>query len=131
MNVKNFLITGIVGGLVDFLMGWLVYGMLLKDTFPKPEGAGEENLTFIFLGCMAFGFLIAFIFSHGDGVTKCVPGIKMAGGIALFLALSNNFFYNMYKEIIDLKLLALDVIASIIIASIVGAVVAVVNGKMK
>lgn len=131
MNVKNFLVSGIVGGLVDFLMGWLVYGMLLKDTFPKPEGVGAENLTFIFLGCMAFGFLIAYVFSHGDGVSKCMPGIKMAAGIALFLALSNNFFYNMYKEIIDVKLLAIDVVASIVIASVVGAVVAVVNGKMK
>ena len=33
-----------------------------KDTFPKPEGAGAENMTFIFLGCMAFGFLIAYVF---------------------------------------------------------------------
>jgi hypothetical protein len=37
----------------------------------------------------------------------------------------------MYKEIIDVKLLAIDVVASIVIASVVGAVVAVVNGKMK
>jgi hypothetical protein len=55
----------------------------------------------------------------------------MAAGIALFLALSNNFFFNMYKEIIDVKLLAIDVIASMGMASVVGAVVAVVNGKMK
>jgi hypothetical protein len=34
MNVKNFIIGGIVGGIVNFLLGWIIYGMLLKDFFP-------------------------------------------------------------------------------------------------
>ena len=31
MNVKNFFIGGIVGGIADFFMGWLIYGNLLKE----------------------------------------------------------------------------------------------------
>ncbi|MFM2213693.1 MAG: hypothetical protein RL427_956, partial [Bacteroidota bacterium] len=74
MNVKNFMVGGIVGGVADFLMGWLLYGILLKDTFPKPQGAGPENMLFIFLGCLCFGFLLSFIFAQGEGVSRCVPG---------------------------------------------------------
>ena len=131
MNVKNFLIGGISGGIVDFLMGWLVYGILLKDTFPKPEGAGAENMMFIFLGCMCFGFMLSYIFAQGEGVARCVPGIKLAIGVALFMSLANNFFYSMYKDIMDVKMVAIDVIASIVIAAVVGATISVVNGKMK
>ena len=131
MNVKNFIVGGIVGGIADFLMGWLIWGILLKDTFPKPEGAGPENMTFIFLGCMSFGFLISYIFSQGEGITKCVPGIKMAAMIAFFVTLGNNFFREMYQETIDFKLMGIDIVASMVLASVVGAVVAVVNGKMK
>jgi hypothetical protein len=131
MNVKNFIVGGIVGGLADFLMGWLVYGILLKDTFPKPEGAGPENMLFIFLGCMCFGFLLSYIFAQGEGVSKCVPGIKVALGVALFMSLGNNFFYAMYKEAIEIKMVAIDVAASLAIATVVGAVIGVVNGKMK
>ncbi len=131
MNVKNFIVGGIVGGLADFLMGWLVYGILLKDTFPKPEGAGPENMLFIFLGCMCFGFLLSYIFAQGEGVSKCVPGIKVALGVALFMSLGNNFFYVMYKEAIEIKMVAIDVAASLAIATVVGAVIGVVNGKMK
>ena len=131
MNVKNFFIGGIVGGIVDFLMGWLVWGILLKDTFPKPEGAGPENMMFIFLGCLFFGFLISYIFSQGEGISTCMAGIKMAVGIALFMSLSDNFFRDMYKETINFKLMGIDIIASIVVSSIVGAAVAVVNGKMK
>nr|WP_294777581.1 hypothetical protein [uncultured Flavobacterium sp.] len=131
MNVKNFIVGGIVGGIADFLMGWLLYGMLLKDFFPKPEGAGAENLTFIFLGCMCFGFMMSFIFNQGEGISKCVPGVKLAVGIALFMSLSMNFFYSMYSETINMQMVAVDVLVSIVIASVVGAVIAVVNGKMK
>ncbi len=131
MNVKNFIIGGIVGGIVDFLMGWLVYGILLKDTFPKPEGAGAENMMFIFLGCMSFGFLISYVFSQGEGISTIAAGIKMAIGIALFMGLCNSFFMNMYKETIDIKLTAIDIIAGMVLATVVGAAVAMVNGKMK
>ncbi|WP_293889727.1 hypothetical protein [Flavobacterium sp.] len=131
MNVKNFIVGGIVGGIVDFLLGWVIYGMLLKDTFPKPEGAGAENMLFIFLGCMSFGFLISFVFSQGEGVSNIAAGIKMAIGIALFMGLCNSFFMNMYKETIDVKLMAIDILASLVLATGVGAVIAMVNGKMK
>ena len=131
MNVKNFFIGGIVGGIVDFLMGWLVWGILLKDTFPPPEGSGPENMVFIFLGCMSFGFMLSYIFAQGDGVSQCIPGIKVAIGIALFMSLANNFFYSMYKDTMDVKLVAIDVVASIVVAAVVGAAIAVTNGKMK
>ena len=131
MNVKNFIIGGIVGGIVDFLFGWLLYGILLKDFFPKPEGSGAENTTFIFLGCLFFGFMMSFIFNQGEGISKCVPGVKLAIGIGMFMSLSMNFFYSMYSETINFQLVAVDVLVSMVIASIVGAAIAVVNGKMK
>ena len=131
MNVKNFIVGGIVGGIVDFLLGWLIWGILLKDIFPKPDGAGAQNLMFIFLGCMAFGFLISYVFSQGQGISNITAGVKMAIGIALFMSVSNNFFMNMYKETLDIKLMAIDILASMVIATGVGAAVAYVNSKMK
>ncbi|MCF6130592.1 hypothetical protein L1S35_12985 [Flavobacterium sp. AS60] len=131
MNVKNFFIGGIVGGIVDFLMGWLIWGILLKDTFPKPEGAGPENMLFIFLGCMCFGFMLSYIFAQGEGVSQWMAGIKLAIGIALFMSLANNFFYSMYKDTMDVKLVAIDVVASIVVSAVVGAAIAFTNGKMK
>ncbi len=131
MNVKNFIVGGIVGGIVDFLMGWLIWGILLKETFPAPEGSGPENIMFIFLGCMSFGFMLSYIFAQGETVLKCVPGIKFAVGVALFMSLANNFFGNMYKDTIDVKMVAIDVVASLVVAAVVGAAIAVTNGKMK
>ena len=131
MNVKNFFIGGIVGGIADFLMGWLVWGILLKDTIPKPPGAGPENMLFIFLGCMSFGFMLSYIFAQGESISNYVTGVKVAVGVALFMSLANNFFYNMYNATIDVKMVAIDVVASLVVAAVVGAVIAIVNGKLK
>jgi hypothetical protein len=133
MNVKNFIVGGIVGGIVDFLLGWVVYGMLLKDTFPKPEGAGAENMLFIFLGCMSFGFLISWVFSQGEGISNMAAGIKMAIGISILMGLCTTFFRNMTNEALDMSygLIAIDIIAGMVLAIGVGAAVAMVNGKMK
>ena len=128
MNLKNFIVGGIVGGIADFLLGYLFYGILLKDTFPSE---GKENLTFIFLGCMSFGFLISYVFAHGESISKCVPGIKIAAGIGLFMSLSTNFFMNMTKDTIDYQLMGIDVATMVVLSGLVGAVVAVTNGKMK
>jgi uncharacterized membrane protein YraQ (UPF0718 family) len=37
----------------------------------------------------------------------------------------------MYKDSMDVKMVAIDVLASLVIATVVGAVISVVNGKMK
>ncbi|MEO5776030.1 MAG: hypothetical protein ABIQ27_03945 [Flavobacterium sp.] len=131
MNVKNFLIGGIVGGIVDFLLGWLVYGMLLKNMMPPPEGSGPENMLYIFLGCMSFGFLISWVFAQGEGISNVTAGIKMAIGISIFMSLCTHFFQNMYSDSVDVKMVAIDIVAGLVLATGVGAVVAMVNGKMK
>ncbi|MCF6132486.1 hypothetical protein [Flavobacterium wongokense] len=130
MNVKNFIVGGIVGGIVDFLLGWVVYGMLLHDMMPMEPGA-KENMLHIFLGCMSFGFLISWVFSQGEGISNVGAGIKMAIGIALFMGLCSHFFMNMTSDTIDCKYMAIDILGSFVLAAGVGAAVATVNGKMK
>ncbi len=41
MNTKNFLIGGIIGGVVFFLLGWLFYGYLLTEFFYNNESIDE------------------------------------------------------------------------------------------
>jgi len=127
MNVKNFIIGGIVGGIVDFLLGWVFYGMLFTNIYPQNP---DTKLEFIFLGCMTFGFFISLIFTKWAGITSLVTGLKAGALIGLFYGLSMNFF--MYSsQVVDYKLLGLDTIVNILMGAGVGAAVAFVLGKMK
>lgn len=127
MNLKNFIVGGIAGGIVNFLLGWLLYGILFSSLFPQ---SGNENMTFIFLGCMSFGFLMATVITLG-AIEKCVSGIKAGVLIGLFIGLYSNFFMNVTNPTVDYNLMLIDVAITMVIAIMVGATVAVVNGKMK
>ena len=54
MKTKTFVISGLVGGVVDWLLGWLFYGIIFADTFPQPE-EGTDAMLYITLGCFSFG----------------------------------------------------------------------------
>lgn len=127
MKIKNFLVSGIAGGLVDFFLGWFLYGILFKDLYPQDE---NMNLLFIFLGCMTFGFFVSYIFTRWAGITNLTKGLTTGGAIGLFTSLSMNFF--MYASMpLNMENMAIDVVLSTILGACVGATIAFSNGKMK
>ena len=127
MNVKNFLVSGIVGGIVNFLLGWVFYGILFNNIYPEGE---NMNLLFTFLGCLTYGLFIAYIFTKWAGITIPITGLKSGAAIGFFTSLSMNLY--MYSNMpVNYENMALDVIISIVIGSFIGVAVAFVNGKMK
>lgn len=128
MNVKNFLVSGIAGGIVQFLLGWLFYGILFKNSFPTD---GNENMLFIFLGCMTFGFFVSYIFTKWARISNVASGFKAGAVIGLFIALYTNFFMNSMTSAINYQTIGLDVAITVVMAALVGAVIALVNGKLK
>ena len=130
MNAKNFIVGGIVGGIVDFLLGWLFWGILFADFFP-PTDESKMNMLFIFLGCMTFGFFISYIFSKWAHIATAVTGASAGAVIALFMSLFHNFFYYGNNLTPDYKVLIMDVALTAVCGAIVGSIIGFVNGKMK
>jgi hypothetical protein len=128
MNVKFFLVSGIVGGIIQFLLGWLFYGILFKNSFPTD---GNENMLFIFLGCMTFGFFVSYIFTKWARISNAATGLKAGAVIGLFMSLYSNFFMNSMTSEINYQTMGLDIVITIVMAALVGAVIALVNGKLK
>lgn len=130
MNAKNFLVSGIVGGIVDYLLGWLFYGIIFKDEFPV---TGELNLTMIALGSLTVGLFIAYIFTKWAQISTMQTGLQAGAVIGAFLALYFDFFINAMKATADInwQTLGLDVLITIVMSALVGATIAFVNGKLK
>lgn len=128
MNVKNFLLAGLAGGITDFLLGWLFYGILFHDYF----GGAEPNLTFIFAGCMTFGFLISYIFNKWANISTLITGAKGGAVLGLIIGLMENFFRTaMSGDSIDYQMIVVDVVICLLIGAGVGAIVGIVNGALK
>ena len=127
MNVKNFIVGGIVGGIVNFLLGWVFYGMLFKDLYPETP---DTKLEFIALGCFAFAFLMSYIFNKWAGITNPMTGLSAGAVIGFISGLSMNFF--MYSGMaLNVQNMITDVAINTVIGAAIGASIAFVNGKMK
>lgn len=129
MSTKNFLVSGIVGGIVNFLLGWLFYGILFASVFPQPEQSSSTML-YIFLGCATFGLFIAYIYAKWAQISTLSTGASAGAIIGLFTGLFFNFFNMAMNSEADLQLAALDVGISIVMTAITGAVIAAILGKM-
>lgn len=127
MNTKNFLVSGIVGGIFNFLLGWLFYGILFKNIYPESD---NMNMLFTFLGCLTNGFFIAYVFTKWAGITSPFAGIKAGAFIGLFTSLSMNFFMYSNKTV-NYQNMVVDVILTIVISAIMGAAIALLTGKVK
>ena len=129
MKTKNFLVSGFAGCIADYLLGWLFYGIFFKDFFPQPEESSNAMLM-IFLGCLAFGLFVAYIFTKWAQITTALTGAKAGSIIGLFLALYVNLFQMAMKSEASFQMVSLDVVLSVVMGAIVGAVIAAVNGKL-
>lgn len=136
MNIKKVLTAGTVGGVLFFLLGWLVYGILLKDYFLKNNGSAgnldrpEIIMVTVLLGSLLQGYLYSYVFNRAS-VTSLKDGM-ITGGILGFL-ISSAFDCMMYGTTLILSKHSLvgDIIASTAIATVVGAVMGLVLDKMK
>ena len=129
MKTKNFLVAGIAGAIVNFLLGWVFYGMLFKDSFPQPE-ENSLSMLMIFLGCLTLGLFMAYIFLQWAQISTGSTGAKAGAIISLFVALYFDFFQLAMNSEVTYQMVGIDVIIMIVMGAITGAVVAIVNGKM-
>jgi hypothetical protein len=137
MNIKNLFISGIVAGILFFLLGWLVYGILLMDYMSQHTGKvghvierKEMEYLFLIVGNLLQGFLLAYIFIKAN-VSSLMEGMVM-GAIIGFL-MSSSFDFNMYGTsfVFSKKGMMADVIAFTIISALIGAVLGALGTNSK
>jgi len=121
MTKKN-LLSGIVGTVVYYLLGWLVYGLILTD-----KSSGESSLTFIFLGCLFYAFTIAYIYAKLAQISSLKAGFN--AGVVIGVLFSLSWYFFMYAEF-NIRELIEEVIVGGLMTGILGGVIAFVNKKI-
>ncbi|MBS1510132.1 MAG: hypothetical protein JST86_04780 [Bacteroidetes bacterium] len=136
MDIKKLVIGGIAGGVLYFLLGWLVYGTLLADFMKTHPGAvsgfdrPSPDFTYLVIGNVLSGFLLAYIFVKGN-VGSLVNGFITGAVIGILMAAAFDTINYGLTFLISKKVMLADVLASGIISAITGAVIAVLMGKPK
>lgn len=127
MRVKNLILCGLAGGITNFLLGWLFYGILFVDYF----ASDPMNLGQVFGGCLTFGFLLAYVFVYLADIQTLSGGMSAGATFGFILGIMNNFFSWAARPETDWEKFMFDVALCVVTGAIVGAVIGYINKASK
>lgn len=137
MKTNKVLLGGIAGGVVFFLLGWIVYGVLLKDfsaaNYNQCAMRQMEDMVWwaMIVSNLAFGFLLAIIFGWTNTVSVAA-GAKIGAITGALLALSVDLsFYAMSSYFSNFTAVFVDVLVFTVLSAITGLIVALVMNMGK
>lgn len=137
MNTNKIIVAGLVGGVVAFMLGFLIYGMALESFMAKNAGSAtgvmRDQADFqwipMILGHLSFGLFFAVIFGRWATISTFATGAK-AGAVLGFLI---GFAYDMINygstNLMNLTGAIVDILVGTVIAAIVGGVVGLMLGR--
>jgi len=137
MKTNKILLGGIVGSVLFFLLGWVIYGILLKDFMASNYNQSvyrptEDTILWAMIASnLGWGFILSFVLNWAN-VTNALSGAKLAAIIGFLLAVSVDLgFYAMTTMITNLTAVLVDIIVYIVMSGIIGATVGWINGSGK
>ena len=127
---QNVIIATIIGAIVSFLLGWLVWGVLTMDYYNSNMSPTFTSLQknppvlwIIFIAQIVWSFLIAYSIDR-SGATGFMAGLKT--GAIIFLLVETGFVL-MFHATMDIyanhTIMVFDIILNTIFGGIVGGVV--------
>jgi len=139
MSTNKILLAGLAGGVTTFLLGWLVYGILLSGFFEANQGTAtgvskspEEMVMWaMIVGNLAWGFLLALVYGRWANISTFQTGAIAGAVIGFLAALSYGFIFFATSNIMNLTATIVDPLAYAVMSAIAGGVVALVLGRGK
>ncbi|HMQ46766.1 MAG TPA: hypothetical protein PKA00_04685 [Saprospiraceae bacterium] len=135
MSANKLLVATLAGGVTFFLLGWLVWGMLLADYMAKNAGSAtgvaKEPMVMwaIALSNLLSGLLLAVIFGRWAGIKTFMTGAKAGAVLGLLLGLSYDLLLFGTSNVTTMNALVVDVLANVVVTAVAGGVVGWVLGR--
>ena len=137
MSLNKVLLATLAGTVVFFLLGWVVWGMLLADFMAKNAGAGtmkaESEMVWwaMIVSNAAAAFLLAYIYGKWANISTFMTGLKAGALITFFIALSVDMYLYAGTNLTTLNGALVDIVSWTVVGAIVGGVIGLVLGSGK
>lgn len=128
MNSK-VLVAGVIGGIVAFLFGWLVYGILLMDFMAGQLGSATgvykeaPDMLPLAVGNIFWGLLFAYIFGTWAGIKTFSTGAVAGAIIGFLMAAAFDLIMLGTTNIMTTTGALVDIVVSTVMSAVVGGVV--------
>jgi uncharacterized membrane protein len=139
MSNSKIFTAGLVGAVVAFLLGFIVYGNLLTEFFVENSGSasgvmrGDDEMQWIpmILGHVTWGMLFAIIFGKWAKISTFATGAKAGALLGFLIGASFDLIQLGSTHIPNLTGIVVDIIVMTIVSAIVGGTVGWFFGRNK
>ena len=139
MNTQKFLVSGIVGGIVSFFAGYLVYGLLLMDFFAQNAGTATGAMRpmndmiwwALIVGSIFMGLLYSYIFNRWANINSLAAGLAAGAVIGLLMTAAIDLTMYATLNLSNLTSTVVDIVVGTVMGAIVGGAVGMTNGMGK
>ncbi len=135
--IKKLIYASLVGAVVQFVLGWVVFGLLLSK-FMSSQSIQYDGLMkdmsspafmiLVFISGLVMSFFIAFIFQRWAKFGTFLKGLYGGMFIGFFIGLAYDISSYAMLNMMSVTGLIVDVICSCILTGILGAVIAWILG---
>ncbi len=137
MNTGKIILAGILGSAVAFVLGWLVYGMVLADFYSENAGSAtgvmkvESDFNYIAMvaGNVTYGFFFAILYGAYARIGGFGTGAVVGFVLGLLIAASYNLIGLGSTNVMNMTAALVDIPVNAVISGLVGGVVGGVLGK--
>lgn len=135
MKTSKLLLAGLVGGVVYFGLGFLIYGLLMKDAMAGMSSVMRADADVQWwagiLGNLVMGIFLAYVFARWAGVKTLVGGLMAGAIIGAFVASSYDLSMYAWTTMMDMKAMVMDIVMTTIMTSVAGGAVGWMLGMGK
>lgn len=136
MDIKRLIIGSITGLVVLYVVGYVIWEMLLVDFFAANAGSAqgvareEQILWAVLVGTLCYATLLTMTIEARSGATSLVDGAKAGAVVGLLLWGTVDFLFYGYFNLNNLTGAIADIVLEGVRGGIGGAVIALVLGKL-
>jgi hypothetical protein len=135
MNAKTFVIGTIVGGIMLFVLGYVIFDLLLGSYMEGQMSEAAAQVTrdpplfwAVGVACLAWAALVCHALGSRSGAGT---GATVGAVVGVLLWLTADFFNYGIQTLISLQWAIVDPLLSGILSGIAGAAIGIVVGKLK
>ncbi len=136
MNTKRLIIGTIVGGVVLYILGYVIFVLTFADFFAANAGSATdvylENpvIWALALGTLSYAALLTLAIGTRAGTATIVDGVKVGAIVGFLMWFGADFIHYGIANISNLTATIADSLLELVRAGISGAVIAAVLGKI-
>ena len=133
LNKANLLAT-VVGTIVMFFLGYVIWGMLTVDFFTQhtlADTAKEPNLMYILVGNLVMTFALSSLYGKwADGNFSAASGFKFGAMVGLFVGVGMGLLWYGSANMMTLTGHIAEAGLDILFYAVIGAVIGLVYQKV-